>query len=51
MVPVASALGRHDDAAHALAFRDTAIIADTGHIDLLGAGAYPQLRAWLEAVP
>ena len=47
LVPVASALGRHADEAHGLRFRDTQIAADTGHLELLGAGVYPTLRAWL----
>lgn len=46
LVPVASALGQHADAAHALRFHATAV-AEVNHLDLLGAAVYPTLRDWL----
>ncbi|MDZ7651501.1 MAG: alpha/beta hydrolase [Burkholderiaceae bacterium] len=50
LVPVASALGRHDDPRLALAFDPSraAIAWDCGHLDLLSSAAvYKQLRCWL----
>jgi len=50
LVPVASALGLHEDPRFALAFAPLrrAIAWDCGHMDLLSSPAvYAQLRAWL----
>ncbi|HEY4057101.1 MAG TPA: alpha/beta hydrolase [Kofleriaceae bacterium] len=50
MVPVASALGQHDDPAFALAFppQHTQVVTKTGHLDLLDSVAvYDQLARWL----
>jgi pimeloyl-ACP methyl ester carboxylesterase len=51
LVPVASALGRHDDRARRLHFADDrqAVVQDTGHLDLLAsAEVYGLLRGWLQ---
>jgi len=50
LVPVASALGQHADAGRRLEFAAdrTAVVCDTGHLDLLSsAEVYERLRAWL----
>ncbi len=50
LVPLASALGRHDEAGFELAFPPTnqAIVYDTGHLGLLNQPAvYERLRGWL----
>lgn len=50
LVPVASALGQHDDARRALAFppSHTAVLPSTDHLQLLGApAAYAALRSFL----
>jgi hypothetical protein len=50
LVPLASALGRHDDPRFALAFAESHqwIAYDTGHFDLLGRpDVYERMRAWL----
>jgi pimeloyl-ACP methyl ester carboxylesterase len=48
LVPVASALGRHERPALTLRFRDCAIVCGTGHLDLLShAEVYAAMRAWL----
>lgn len=50
LVPLASALGRHADAAQALAFapQRQAVLQGTGHLDLLSSpAAAAQLQAWL----
>ncbi len=49
MVPVASALGRHADPVHALAFvpEHTAIVPGTNHLDLLAEPVYATIRGWL----
>ena len=52
MVPVASALGRHENARLALAFPEDQkhLVYGTGHIDLLGsAEVYGKLKGWLGA--
>ncbi len=51
LVPVDSALGRHEDAARHLAFADDrqAIVYETGHLDLLSsAEVFGLLRRWLQ---
>lgn len=51
LVPVASALGEHRDAALALAFPAShrRIVYQTGHLDLLnGQEVYEQILAWLQ---
>ncbi len=48
LVPVASALGRHREAARRLAFADTALFPALGHLALqTDAAVLAQLRAWL----
>jgi pimeloyl-ACP methyl ester carboxylesterase len=50
LVPVASALGRHDQRDRRLAFADErqAVVHDTGHLDLLSsAEVFGLLRQWL----
>ena len=50
LVPVASALGQHDDPAHRLAFAADrqAVVHDTGHLDLLASTqVFDLLRRWL----
>jgi len=50
LVPLASALGRHDDPRFALAFPEPNqwIAYDTGHLDLLSEPAvYERIRSWL----
>ena len=50
LVPLASALGRHDEAGFALAFAQAnqSIAYDTGHLGLLNQPAvYERLRSWL----
>jgi len=50
LVPLASALGRHDDPCFALAFPkpNQWIAYDTGHLDLLSQPAvYERIRSWL----
>ena len=54
LVPVDSALGRHQNPELTLAFpREHQWIAlGTGHLDLLSSGAvYEKLRTWLAAEP
>lgn len=51
LVPVDSALGRHREADHRLAFAEDrqAVVHGTGHLDLLSsAEVYEQLRQWLQ---
>ena len=52
LVPIASAVGRHADPAHALAFPSDHQHVATGvhHFALLGAAVYPLLLRWLAAV-
>jgi hypothetical protein len=50
LVPVASALGRHDDRGRRLHFADDcqAVVHETGHLDLLAsAEVFNRLRQWL----
>jgi pimeloyl-ACP methyl ester carboxylesterase len=50
LVPLASALGRHDDPARQLAFADDrqAVVHETGHLGLLSSAVvYGLLRRWL----
>jgi len=48
LVPVASALGEHEDPARRLLFTDQAVVDGVGHLDLLCAPAVTDhLRAWL----
>jgi pimeloyl-ACP methyl ester carboxylesterase len=50
LVPVASALGKHDERDRRLAFADDrqAVVHDTGHLDLLAsAEVFGRLRQWL----
>lgn len=49
LVPVASALGRHEKGALDLGFPEARrhLAYGTGHFDLLGEAAYPKLREWL----
>lgn len=48
LVPVDSALGRHDDPARTLAFERTAVVNDHNHLDLLGSSeVFGHLRTWL----
>ena len=52
LVPIASALGQHEDPRLALDFpvENTQIVTETGHLDLLGsAQAYQAIRDWLAA--
>lgn len=51
LVPVSSALGRHDDATRALAFDAQHVVAGAYHLDLLSsAEAYAHLLRWLTAL-
>ena len=48
IVPVDSALGRHQRPELVLAFRDHVLRFETGHVDLLSdAGTYEAMHAWL----
>lgn len=52
LVPIASALGQHQDPSLALDFpvENTHLVTETGHLDLLGnAEAYEVIRDWLAA--
>jgi hypothetical protein len=50
LVPVSSALGRHDDAARTLAFDAQHVVPGAHHLDLLSsAEAYAHLQRWLAA--
>ena len=50
LVPVASALGQHREAARRLAFTDTALFTGLGHLSLQTDGeVLKQLQAWLTA--
>jgi len=52
LVPVDSALGRHETPARSLAFHETWLAYGTGHLDLLGDTlVYERLRSWLEPAP
>jgi pimeloyl-ACP methyl ester carboxylesterase len=51
LVPVASALGEHDDERQRLRFNDTHIVYDTHHLGLLSSRAvYTQLELWLRDI-
>jgi hypothetical protein len=47
LVPVDSALGRHERRELTLAFTGTELRYRTGHLDLLGRAGYDAIRAWL----
>lgn len=52
LVPIASALGHHQDPLLALDFPEehTHVVTDTGHLDMLGsAEVYDTIRGWLAA--
>ncbi|MBI1945636.1 MAG: alpha/beta fold hydrolase [Deltaproteobacteria bacterium] len=51
IVPVASALGRHDDPARTLRFAETLVVRGASHLDLLSHPVvFAQLLAWLAPV-
>jgi pimeloyl-ACP methyl ester carboxylesterase len=52
LVPVASALGQHREAARRLAFTDTALVTGLGHLALqTDPRVLEHLRAWLQPLP
>jgi pimeloyl-ACP methyl ester carboxylesterase len=52
LVPVASALGQHREAARRLAFTDTALLPGLGHLGLqTDPRVLERLRAWLQPLP